>query len=219
MKFTVGSNADNDLVINEPTVSGHHLDLVIDDEQVYHLTDVGSTNGTFINSRRVKTSTFIEEDILELGGHQVNTQEFFTKIKALYQQQKTDYSKEYQHTLSQFKDYQEEKDKINKRPITPIVIRTLPIIGSIVVVMLFSDYLPQWLSTSLTSIGLTLAIVVGYFASSPKKNQDKHDKLRLAYEDVLVCPKCKYKMITNSYTYWQGKKSCNNDRCDAIFKK
>lgn len=45
--FRIGRNYDNDLVVNEATVSGFHAEILCDDEG-YTIRDL-STNGTFIN--------------------------------------------------------------------------------------------------------------------------------------------------------------------------
>lgn len=48
--FRIGRNYDNDLVVNEATVSGFHAEIICDDDG-YTLRDL-STNGTFINDTR-----------------------------------------------------------------------------------------------------------------------------------------------------------------------
>lgn len=48
----LGRAPDNDIVINHPAVSGHHLSLTIRPEGV-QLTDLKSTNGTMVNGQRL----------------------------------------------------------------------------------------------------------------------------------------------------------------------
>ncbi|MCC6746214.1 MAG: sigma 54-interacting transcriptional regulator [Deltaproteobacteria bacterium] len=50
---TLGAMEDNDLVINEETVSRYHA-KVVQEPEGYVLVDLGSTNGTFINRVRVR---------------------------------------------------------------------------------------------------------------------------------------------------------------------
>ena len=50
---TIGAMEDNDLVVNNETVSRYHCKIV-QEETGYLLIDLGSTNGTFINRVRVK---------------------------------------------------------------------------------------------------------------------------------------------------------------------
>jgi predicted component of type VI protein secretion system len=56
-RITIGRAADNMLQIDDPSVSGHHAQLLLIDER-YQLKDVGSTNGTRVNSELV-TDTFL----------------------------------------------------------------------------------------------------------------------------------------------------------------
>jgi transcriptional regulator with GAF, ATPase, and Fis domain len=51
--ITVGAMDDNDLVMNEETVSRYHC-KVMQEQDGYVLVDLGSTNGTFINRVRIR---------------------------------------------------------------------------------------------------------------------------------------------------------------------
>lgn len=50
--LAIGRAPDNDVVINHPAVSGHHLQLNLQGEQVM-VVDLNSTNGTQLNGRRI----------------------------------------------------------------------------------------------------------------------------------------------------------------------
>lgn len=52
MVMTIGRDARNDIVINDPEVSRQHAQLSLQ-AQGYVLTDQGSTNGTFVNGKRL----------------------------------------------------------------------------------------------------------------------------------------------------------------------
>ena len=49
---TIGREAGNDILINDPQVSRHHARVTLQGG-TYVLEDLGSTNGTFVNGRRV----------------------------------------------------------------------------------------------------------------------------------------------------------------------
>lgn len=48
----VGRTPDNDVVLNDPSVSRSHLELKIDGNKVT-ITDLGSSNGTYVNGIRI----------------------------------------------------------------------------------------------------------------------------------------------------------------------
>jgi pSer/pThr/pTyr-binding forkhead associated (FHA) protein len=67
-EITVGRRSDNDIVIDHPTVSGHHGRLRRE-ENHFVVEDLGSTNGTFINGRRVKSGSIKDRDQIGIAGH------------------------------------------------------------------------------------------------------------------------------------------------------
>ncbi len=53
-QFTVGREADNDLVLDQVNISKHHLRLRRRDGGV-EVVDLSSTNGTYVNGRKIST--------------------------------------------------------------------------------------------------------------------------------------------------------------------
>ena len=65
---TIGRLADNTLQIDNPSVSGHHCRILLD-EQHYVVEDNNSTNGTYVNSKRVTRGELKNGDELLIGKH------------------------------------------------------------------------------------------------------------------------------------------------------
>jgi len=62
----IGRASDNDIRIKDSTVSSHHAKIVTFYNASY-IEDLGSTNGTFVNGKRVKKHTLNPGDIISLG--------------------------------------------------------------------------------------------------------------------------------------------------------
>jgi hypothetical protein len=66
-QITIGRNSDNTLVINDTTVSRNHAVLVHTEKGIF-IRDNGSSNGTFINGKRIEQEHELKRnDILKLG--------------------------------------------------------------------------------------------------------------------------------------------------------
>ena len=52
--ITFGREVGSDIVINDPFVTRVHMQLVQDDSGAIKVVDMGSTNGTFVNGRRIE---------------------------------------------------------------------------------------------------------------------------------------------------------------------
>ena len=69
-RYTVGRLPDNDIRIDNPTVSGHHS-LVINILNDSFLEDLNSTNGTYVNGRLIKKHALQNGDVITVGRHQL----------------------------------------------------------------------------------------------------------------------------------------------------
>jgi hypothetical protein len=62
----LGRNHDNDFRFSEPSVSSFHAEITVDGESIT-IRDLGSTNGTFVDERRVEEALVGPENVLRLG--------------------------------------------------------------------------------------------------------------------------------------------------------
>lgn len=66
-RVTMGSDENNPFVIRRPSVSHRHAALVYTKDH-YEVSDLGSTNGTYVNGQRVSGPTLVEiGDEIRLG--------------------------------------------------------------------------------------------------------------------------------------------------------
>lgn len=66
----LGRSDLSDIVIRDQYVSNQHA-LLIRDENAVVLVDLKSRNGTFVNSRRVRSKVLLHDDIVSLGDHRL----------------------------------------------------------------------------------------------------------------------------------------------------
>ncbi len=68
--ITIGTLEDNDIILDDETVSRHHCRIVQEDEE-YVAVDLGSTNGTFINGVRIREAFLAPGLVLTVGNTQI----------------------------------------------------------------------------------------------------------------------------------------------------
>ncbi|MCP1726320.1 putative component of type VI protein secretion system [Natronospira proteinivora] len=69
-RATLGRQKDNDIHLDESTVSGHHARVVIRDDH-FCVEDLESTNGTYLGDRRIRRVGLRNGDAFHIGPFQV----------------------------------------------------------------------------------------------------------------------------------------------------
>ena len=76
--ITIGRSEENDVVINDETVSRHHLQIIFHDDGHYTLSDFGSTNGTYVNGQRISGEIPLDDvDIVRIGNKTIPWRQYF----------------------------------------------------------------------------------------------------------------------------------------------
>ena len=70
-RYTIGRLPDNDVRIDNVAVSGHHA-LIINILNDSFLEDLNSTNGVYVNGRRVRRHRLVPGDVIKIGTHEVH---------------------------------------------------------------------------------------------------------------------------------------------------
>ena len=70
-KTTIGRKDDNDIVIDNQAVSGHHAQIVTEGDDFF-IEDLNSTNGTFLNSLKVTKAELFKGDSILIGLHNLD---------------------------------------------------------------------------------------------------------------------------------------------------
>ena len=74
----IGKESSNDICFkSDPTVSRNHCQIFVDDDGNKFLTDLNSTNGTFVNNNKISDPVMLSKfDIVRAGNSLVNWKEF-----------------------------------------------------------------------------------------------------------------------------------------------
>jgi pSer/pThr/pTyr-binding forkhead associated (FHA) protein len=68
--LSIGRKHDNDIQLNDLTVSGRHAMIGNPQTDFVFVEDLGSTNGTLVNGNHIKKITLKHGDIIQIGHHQ-----------------------------------------------------------------------------------------------------------------------------------------------------
>ena len=76
-QIKIGKASTNDIIINDNSVSREHLEVFIDSYNNVFITDLDSTNGTFVNGIKIEKSVKLEVlDVLKVGNSLVQWPRF-----------------------------------------------------------------------------------------------------------------------------------------------
>ena len=65
-RVNIGRKPDNDIVLDDPSISGHHA-RVNQIQAVYFVEDAGSSNGTFTNGKKTDRKQLVNGDQITIG--------------------------------------------------------------------------------------------------------------------------------------------------------
>jgi FHA domain len=70
-RTTLGRGADNDIVLDNMIVSGHHCAFELRGLADVFIEDLGSTNGTYINGKMVKRQKLNDGEVVAIGNFRI----------------------------------------------------------------------------------------------------------------------------------------------------
>lgn len=70
--ITIGRNVKNDIQIDNLSVSKQHA-RIIKDQGKYFVEDLNSTNGTYLNEKKISKEKLADNDVITVGKHTLVT--------------------------------------------------------------------------------------------------------------------------------------------------
>jgi pSer/pThr/pTyr-binding forkhead associated (FHA) protein len=75
---TIGRDKDNNIVVSDNYVGRHHLQLIQDDRGNYLVSDLNSTNGTYVNGKKITGQVHLNpDDIIRIGNTTLPWKSYF----------------------------------------------------------------------------------------------------------------------------------------------
>lgn len=188
MIINIGKAADNDMVIDNTSVSRAHARISSDETSSgWILEDMNSSNGTFVNDIQILKKNITSSDRIRFG----NSETYFLNDLL---HANNDYSEDFNKLKDIYKSYTEEKVKVqSSNQLKTRLFQSIPFAlpGMIGVAIGFlGKGSPQLFGISLflTVLAPTVGIYLGAKQASkvPAKLQLLADNFKIKY----VCPKC-----------------------------
>ena len=66
-RLSLGRNLGNEIVVENSYISSFHAEITHSDSNTYHISDLSSANGTFVNGERIEHAVLKNGDILRFG--------------------------------------------------------------------------------------------------------------------------------------------------------
>ncbi|TVR81116.1 MAG: FHA domain-containing protein [Chitinophagaceae bacterium] len=217
VSITIGRSKENDIVIPDDTVSRKHAIAEVHYYDDILLIDQESRNGTFQNDNRIKRVKISARDKIRFGDNTVNNTSFFDDLFRIYKDRKSNFHREYNFMLEHFNVFQQKLDKLQEAPKRPLFIKLGLILIFIVLFVLFYDQIDHKYLYPMI-IGMSaLTIISGLVSVSRGKRNREIAKLKVSYERVLRCPKCKTSFLNMHLIMVEDLCHCPNNQCNAKF--
>jgi len=159
--ITIGRDVNNDICINKPQVSSFHAKFIIKSSDKIILQDLNSTNGTYINDKKISSSEIIISDCIKFGSFHFDMKLLEDKLYELEEDKL--YEQEYESEYSlQTNDHQEADYQTDKQTSPKMV--NIKVILSIILIIAGASY----------AYNKNIGNIQQYFTTQPQAASIKH---------------------------------------------
>lgn len=200
---------------------------------VMTIEDNESSNGTFVNGKRIAKAKVGESDEVWLGGiggdncYRVDLKKVFDSCRKAEEKTKTDYSKEFEGLKQAYKEYQAEVAEVRKKATTTsqmpkLIASFIPTLIGLILMLILKDPTIRILSISIGGVitGLINMLSVGKGNNVNERMAEEITELQIKYQPRYSCPKCGMKYpFTTHWKKLEADGKCPNPKCNAKFVK
>jgi hypothetical protein len=238
IKINIGREVEGTGALLVPSeckkVSRRHASLLWKDGAVT-LEDNESSNGTFVNGKRIAKTKISETDIVSLGGREGEAETYKLDLKKIFDScrqaekaQRTDYSREFEDVKQAYVDYQAAVSQLKKgiavKSQMPLrIISFVPtLIGAVIALLPDADPNARIVAISVGGAitGLINILMTGRNSNANDQIAEEITELQIKYQPRYSCPKCGTKFpFTTHWKKLQADGKCPNPKCNALFVK
>lgn len=236
LEIKIGKEVEGNSILIVPSncklVSRKHATLFWHDGMAT-LEDNESTNGTYVNGKRIAKTKVTENDIVWLGGkggdecYQLDMKKIFDSCRNAEKKARTDYTKEFEDLKRVYIDYQAEVAELKKKTtqssqLPKLLASLIPAVIGLVFLCVFEDMTLRIVSMSLGSVlsGVVGILTMGKSSSASEKLNEQITEIQIKYQKKYCCPKCGMKYpFTTHWKKLEAEGKCPNPKCDAQFVK
>ncbi len=179
----IGRKPDNDIIIDDPSVSGYHATATLQSSLEWLLEDNNSTNGTFIDNIRVRKSVVTMTTQVLIGKVPLDVLKLFRFNKAA-----DDFTPEFEALRPVWEEIEQIRNLIAKNQKNVDLVQALPYVGRLIVVAFEEQF-------EVTAQREKLKGALRKWVC-PKCQQPLRDYDWYSWDDCLRlrnCPRCKVK--------------------------
>ncbi len=222
--YTIGRAKDNDLVIESKNVSNHHA-LLKDIDGTLILEDNNSSNGVWVNNRRISASEINFLDKIFLAETEFNLKKYLKiegdKIKGIIDQNDT--SQLFGRLKKIEQEFETEKDAINKLTGKNMIYFRISVIAIMLIGMSRAIFpnLSSVMQYLIPVIIIVAAASIYFYVQAMEAGREKEKQRKLAkdkYKLKFVCPTCD-NFINDSASLIEMKQEYKCKYCKTLIYK
>jgi FHA domain len=199
--LSIGKKDTNQIVINQPGVSGEHAKINILSKDELWIEDCGSSNGTYINSTRIENGIVKPSDRITLAKNTVDITPQLRKIFQALQAEPmvntvitgNEFTLEINRLRAVHKKFQAEQISITKNHNIKLnLIRAgVGVSASLAAFLVCQQFQAFFKTQEALKVTLTTASgMIGFLAVGGMTAQDKLQQLSNQFQIDYVCPAC-----------------------------
>jgi len=203
-KYKIGRSITNDIIINKESVSSHHADLYVSPGSLV-IKDNDSSNGVWVNRRRIKSAVLVLNDELLLANQIVDLKKYLRIKDGIVLGTKTpdDFCDHFDHLTYVESEFDKAIDRQDKKASKMMILFRISFlitaISGLVIRMLLPENNLKYILASTVIFGM---VSLYFFNESNKSNQLKEKEKKLLkdqYKTKYVCPNCNNFILDSTY--------------------